>query len=755
MNFPLFSGPRCVLWSAISFLVAGAACAGPLNPLDYASLGAFEVSSGSYTIDTDLLTIVDDASPGIVLFTGVIDDQGGAADSYGPGAAVTTVGANGIPHIAVFTFDSVSIQGSATVSVTGRRALALLSHGDLVLDRTLDVSGRRPDAGPGGFSGGVADAVSAQDGSGPGGGGAISNPQVQAGPAGFGSDGVPDTGLFDSGEAGLSYGDLSGVLQGGSGGGGVSVPGFPEFGSAEGGGGGGAIELGATGFVDLRSNAVIRSDGEQGGIGPLVYAGQGGGGGVRIRGRDVRLDGLISAAGTRGDGGSSASGAGRVFIEGLGTYVVGGPFDAVSLVANVAVPTDQSGHDGVITVAPSLTVIPAGETLELAVQTVQVGGIDVPTVELRPGRLVVQGEATVPAGGVTLEWDLRLAGLFSRITGADPLTVEATLSGTGEVTVPVTISAEGNLSLVNDTLTVPGDGNGSTDDGVVNLGTINVINSVINGDVRSPAGTTVNVADTATFNGLFKGAASFSGTSNLISFNGGYSPGDSPAVVTFGGSLGFGSDNTVTMELGGPDAGGGYDQLNVAGSLALGGTLEVVLLAPFQPLAGQRFTLFDSAAITGSFDTVNLPALGNGLTWNTGRLASEGVIEVVGTTTFATEHPGLLVGDDDNNNSRTNFGDYALGESPTASGPFAASPLIDDNFNLVLRQRNNATDVLAAWEKRADLGSGDWLPLVQGIDYVLDQQIRAGDQDTFILDLLIDPGTDPRQFFRQRFEAAP
>ena len=139
MNCPLFSGPHCVLRSAISFLVAGAACAGPLDPLDYASLGAFEVTSGSYTIDTDLLTIVDDASPGIALFTGVIDDQGGVADSFGPGAAVTTVGANGIPHIAVFTFDSVSIQGSATVSVTGRRALALLSHGDLVLDRTLDL----------------------------------------------------------------------------------------------------------------------------------------------------------------------------------------------------------------------------------------------------------------------------------------------------------------------------------------------------------------------------------------------------------------------------------------------------------------------------------------------------------------------------------------------------------------------------------------------------------------------------------------
>ncbi|MEM1082898.1 MAG: hypothetical protein AAGI48_02160 [Verrucomicrobiota bacterium] len=284
---------------------------------------------------------------------------------------------------------------------------------------------------------------------------------------------------------------------------------------------------------------------------------------------------------------------------------------------------------------------------------------------------------------------------------------------------------------------------------------MNLINATIDGDVRSPGGTTVNVAGTATFNGLFKGAAGFSGTNNEVIFNGGYEPGDSPAVVSFGGDLTLGASNVLTMELGGPEAGAGYDQLGVLGELTVAGTLEVVLLPPFLPTGGQRFSLFEFASTSGSFDSISLPALSNGLTWDTSQLASDGIIVVIGTTSFASEFPGLLPNDDDNTNGRTNFLDYALADSPTGSGPFVTSPGIDGELQLSLSQRNNATDLVSFWEKRADLGSGDWLPMEQGVDYLLDQQIRAGDQDTFILDLLIDPGSDPIQFFRQRVEPAP
>lgn len=218
--------------------------AGPLLPLDYVSLGSLVLTGGNYTIDTDALTITDDSAPATPLFTGIIDDQGGQADSYGPGGAVTTVGAQGIPHIAVFTFDAIDIAAAVNLTITGHRALAFLSHRDAVINADLDLSGEGTytgasgstalRGGPGGFDGGTGTPLMA--GSGPGGGGFSSN----AGHA---------TAASGSGVPGIAYGDLNGVLQGGSGGGNDVSLLYGETGY--GGGGGGALEIAASGIVEL------------------------------------------------------------------------------------------------------------------------------------------------------------------------------------------------------------------------------------------------------------------------------------------------------------------------------------------------------------------------------------------------------------------------------------------------------------------------------------------------------------------------
>ncbi len=90
---------------------------------------------------------------------------------------------------------------------------------------------------------------------------------------------------------------------------------------------------------------------------------------------------------------------------------------------------------------------------------------------------------------------------------------------------PVINTATGQVSAVHDALVFPGDGF-SNDDGLVNVGTLNLIDAIVGGDVRSPAGSQIQVAGAVEFIGLVSGAASFSGTQNLIVFNGGYSPGD-------------------------------------------------------------------------------------------------------------------------------------------------------------------------------------------------------------------------------------
>jgi hypothetical protein len=621
------------------FLSGSLARAALLDPLDFTSLGTFNVTNGGYIIDTDALTISQTNGVSTnLLFTGVIDNQGGQADSFGPGAAVTNIGPLGIPHLAVFTFDDLALAGTANITVTGHRALGLLSRGNILIDRTLDLSASGITAGPGGFNGGFADMSGAQDGSGPGGGesraGALSFQNYGGGGGGFGSAGYADVSITNSfrGAGGPAYGDLTENLQAGSGGGGALSTAIVTPGSAKGGGGGGALEITAVGLVQLGSNSVLRLDGGDGAVTTRAHAGSGSGGGVRLSGAGVFPNGTISAQGAKDDNGfGGGGGGGRVLIEGMGIYSVGTPLDPLSLIAGINVAHGGGPAlilAGVITVVPYTTLVPLGQTLEIAPQTLQVATATNPAVELVIGNLYVFGEVTVPSGGVTHKYEIQLAPAASRITGTNLLTIAGSLAGSGVVEVPVKVAAGGELNLVNDIITFPGDGIGATDDGLVNLGTANLINSVIHGDVRSPAGSTNNVAGSATFNGHFKGAASFSGTQNLVTFNGGYDPGDSPAAVNFGGSVAFGSGGTLTMELGGTSAGTQYDQLNVTATANFGGTLNVVLINGFVPAAGQVFQLFNAASRVGSFTTVNLPALNAGLAWNN-QIGANGAIAVV------------------------------------------------------------------------------------------------------------------------------
>jgi hypothetical protein len=256
------------LWLAIALGVASWVSAAPLDPQNFTSLGTLDLSGGNFTIDTDALTITDNATSS-VLFTGVADDQGGMASP------------NSVPEIAVFTFDEINFASTAQVSVVGSRALALLSHDNATIDTTLDVSGGdgdplgndqyqnpAPPGGPGGFGGGDGDTGRPAFGPGAGGFGlTVYFPSGQlGGGGGFGSDGLDGHPPEDT--RGFSYGDLTGVLQGGSGGGGTLDQ---DFGwGATGGGGGGALEIGAVDVVTVGPNGALAANGGTGGSNYLV-----------------------------------------------------------------------------------------------------------------------------------------------------------------------------------------------------------------------------------------------------------------------------------------------------------------------------------------------------------------------------------------------------------------------------------------------------------------------------------------------------
>jgi hypothetical protein len=270
-------------WLLAAFLLlVGRAQAGPLDPNSFPSLGTLNLTSGSYTVNTDTLSLTGSG----VNLTGVLSSP--------------TTGS-----VAVFDFNSISIGFGVTLTATGSHPLALLSRGSAIIYGTLNVNGVNGDTtgtgGPGGGSGGVTG-----DGGGPGGGGLGGS----GGGGGFGGKGGDG---HIGGFGGSAYGDLTLLLQGGSGGGGDFIGG--------GGGGGGGLEIGVT--TRLTINSTLDAYGGNGDNG----AGGGSGGGIFLHGQSVSL--LASASLEAGGGaGSGGGGGGRVLVEfGSGGFTNSGSMD--------------------------------------------------------------------------------------------------------------------------------------------------------------------------------------------------------------------------------------------------------------------------------------------------------------------------------------------------------------------------------------------------------------------------------------------
>ena len=79
------------------------------------------------------------------------------------------------------------------------------------------------------------------------------------------------------------------------------------------------------------------------------------------------------------------------------------------------------------------------------------------------------------------------------------------------------------------------------------------------------------------------------------------------------------------------------DAVNVGGTLTADGTLTVSLINGFSPVTGSSFQLLQAGTFSGTFATVNLPALTPGLSWDSSLLASAGTIGVTGS---AIPEPG-------------------------------------------------------------------------------------------------------------------
>jgi hypothetical protein len=191
---------------------------------------------------------------------------------------------------------------------------------------------------------------------------------------------------------------------------------------------------------------------------------------------------------------------------------------------------------------------------------------------------------------------------------------------------------------------------------------------VNNGTVNGPVGNGQNLI----CQNAVSGAGSFTG--NVV-FNGGYSPGNSPASVTLQNAT-FTAVNTLTMELAGTTQGSGYDHLNITGTAALDGKLTVLLLNNFMPAAGDSFDLIDGAT-TGNFSSISLPQLTAGLAWDTTQFNSQKIIRVIST---AATSPFFLTGLQSVTDGQGNHVEFSFSNNPQAT----FSVLSTTNLNLPL-----------------------------------------------------------------------
>ncbi len=141
----------------------------------------------------------------------------------------------------------------------------------------------------------------------------------------------------------------------------------------------------------------------------------------------------------------------------------------------------------------------------------------------------------------------------------------------------------------------------------------------------------VSAGSTAVFFGHVSGAGAFTGTGAKL-FEGGYSPGNSPAAVSLDGHVAFTDSNTLFIEIGGLTPGTQFDQVNASGQLDLGGKLQVSLINGFHPQLGQTFDILNWGTVSGAFSSLALPAIPGGpLGWDTTQLYASGTLSVIKT----------------------------------------------------------------------------------------------------------------------------
>jgi len=198
-----------------------------------------------------------------------------------------------------------------------------------------------------------------------------------------------------------------------------------------------------------------------------------------------------------------------------------------------------------------------------------------------------------------IEADLEVAGTFTNYGGGTSLIYarDATLRFNGGLfnQGPIAVAA-GVAEFFGDvtnqaggSIIVSGGGDAVFLDDVVNQGSIRT-----------------SVGCNAVFLGALSGLGSYPGAGTVY-IEGDLRPGASPGIVDFGGDLVLGQAGALVAELAGSGP-GQFDQVRVAGTAWLDGTLDLRTLGGFRPGPGERLAIITAGAVRGGFAAVVRPA---------------------------------------------------------------------------------------------------------------------------------------------------
>ncbi len=180
---------------------------------------------------------------------------------------------------------------------------------------------------------------------------------------------------------------------------------------------------------------------------------------------------------------------------------------------------------------------------------------------------------------------------------------------------------EGLVTIQNGLLLSSGD-SGQLNNGVIRVfgGTFSIVQTPAgyfsNGDtLKVYPGATVQTTG-GTFRNEVAGVLAGGGTLDMSGTtfinNGTINPGASPGIMTITGNVTMGSTSVLNMEIGGAAPGSGYDQIQISGSAALNGTLNLSLVNGYFPTTGSTFDLLTCSSHSGQFANVYGEGVGFG-----------------------------------------------------------------------------------------------------------------------------------------------